>query len=520
MLRLSNLSLAKRLTLLIVSACAGIFVLLSIFIVSERTLLMNERKQAVQQAVETAYGIFTYYHQQFTEGKLSEDDAKRLALASIKPLRYGTEGYFFVINMDHVLIMSPSSPDRVGKNQIDFRDARGNYMYRDFVNVVKAQDAGFSLYYFPRLGSDEALPKVGFVKGFQPWGFILGSGLYVDTVDTAVRGRAIALGLSATALAAALLCIGILISRSIVLQLGGEPVYVNAVTRRMADGDLTVDITLRNGDKSSLLHGIATMRENLTRIVSNVRVGSTTVATASAEIASGNQDLSARTESQAGALEETASSMEELGSTVDQNADNARQANQLAQSASGIAIKGGEIVSKVVEMMEGINHSSKNIVDIITVIDGIAFQTNILSLNAAVEAARAGEQGRGFAVVAGEVRNLAARSSEAAKEIKALITDSVSRVHQGSEMVQQAGTTMNEIVASIGRVTDIMGEISAASSEQSAGVSQVCQAVIQMEQGTQQNAAMVEQIAAAAASLNGEAQALVEVVSAFKINES
>ncbi len=250
-----------------------------------------------------------------------------------------------------------------------------------------------------------------------------------------------------------------------------------------------------------------------------MRNSSDSIATGSAQIASGNADLSQRTEEQASALEETAASMEQLGSTVKANADSAREANQLAISASTVAIQGGEVVGQVVETMKGINDSSKRIADIISVIDGIAFQTNILALNAAVEAARAGEQGRGFAVVASEVRSLAQRSAEAAKEIKVLITASVERVEQGTTLVGQAGTTMVEVVSSIKRVTDIMGEISAASTEQSAGVSQVGEAVSQMDQVTQQNAALVEESAAAAESLKSQAQQLVQAVAVFKINQ-
>ncbi|GJJ01069.1 methyl-accepting chemotaxis protein [Duganella rhizosphaerae] len=291
-----------------------------------------------------------------------------------------------------------------------------------------------------------------------------------------------------------------------------------ALARAVAGGDLTRPIAITSAcETGQLMQALKDMTGNLQTLVSQVRSGTDTIATASGQIASGNQDLSARTEQQASSLEETASSMEELTSTVKQNADNARQANVLAQSASGIAVKGGDVVGQVVGTMASINESSRKIVDIISVIDGIAFQTNILALNAAVEAARAGEQGRGFAVVASEVRNLAQRSAAAAKDIKQLIGDSVGKVETGSQLVEQAGRTMTEIVASITRVTDIMAEITSASVEQSSGIEQVNTAIVQMDQVTQQNAALVEQAAAAAESMQDQAARLSEVVSVFKL---
>ncbi|MBK7001302.1 MAG: MCP four helix bundle domain-containing protein [Rhodoferax sp.] len=291
-----------------------------------------------------------------------------------------------------------------------------------------------------------------------------------------------------------------------------------ALAKAIAEGDLTQQTHYSGNNETAVLLGaLDTMQASLVRLVSSVRQGSEGVLTASAEIASGNNDLSARTESQASALQETASSMEQLSSTVKQNADTARQANQLALNASAVAVKGGSVVSQVVDTMKGINDASRKIADIISVIDGIAFQTNILALNAAVEAARAGEQGRGFAVVASEVRSLAGRSAEAAREIKILINASVERVEQGAILVDEAGTTMTEVVGSIKRVTDLMGEISAASNEQAAGVAQVGEAVTQMDQSTQQNAALVEQMAAAASSLKSQAQELVQTVATFKL---
>jgi methyl-accepting chemotaxis protein-1 (serine sensor receptor) len=293
------------------------------------------------------------------------------------------------------------------------------------------------------------------------------------------------------------------------------------VATAVGQGDLSQSIRLDGKDEvAQVLIALSGMQDSLAQVVSTVRRGSDAVFTASAEIAQGNHDLSARTENQASALEQTAASMEQLSATVKQNADNARQANQMAQSASTTATQGGEVVARVVETMRGINDASKKISDIISVIDGIAFQTNILALNAAVEAARAGEQGRGFAVVASEVRSLAGRSAEAAKEIKRLINANVDRVEQGAAQVDQAGTTLGEVVREIKRVTDLMGAISAASNEQSAGVSQVGEAVMHMDQVTQQNAALVEQMAAAASSLKAQAFELVETVAVFKVIEA
>lgn len=311
--------------------------------------------------------------------------------------------------------------------------------------------------------------------------------------------------------------IAALISRKITRQLGGEPYEAVHIAGEIAKGDLAITINTRGSDQTSLLFALKEMRDGLVKLVGEVRSGTDSIATASSQIASGNQDLAARTESQAGSLEETASSMEELTSTVKHNADNAKQANRLAESASQVAIKGGAVVAQVVQTMGAINTSSKKIVDIIAVIDGIAFQTNILALNAAVEAARAGEQGRGFAVVASEVRSLAQRSSSAAKEIKSLIDSSVAAVDTGAQQVAEAGATMQEIVNSIDEVTTIMQQIMLASNEQAQGIEQVNTAINQMDQFTQQNAALVEESAAAAEGLSDQAKQLVELVSVFKI---
>jgi len=333
------------------------------------------------------------------------------------------------------------------------------------------------------------------------------------------NARALMLALVLGSLAVGV-AIGLAITRSLTRQLGGEPAYAAEVAGLIAAGDLSRAVVTRAGDTHSLLAAMEKMRASLVQIVSEVRSGTDTIATAAGEISSGNLDLSSRTEQQASSLEETASSMEELTGTVRQNADNARQANVLAASASEVALQGGAVVSEVVQTMASINESSTKIVDIIGVIDGIAFQTNILALNAAVEAARAGEQGRGFAVVATEVRNLAQRSASAAKEIKELINDSVGKVEAGGKLVDKAGHTMTEIVASITRVTDIMGEIASASHEQTMGIEQINSAIAQMDEVTQQNAALVEEAAAAAGSLQDQSGVLAQLVGTFKLDQA
>ncbi|OWW21362.1 methyl-accepting chemotaxis protein [Noviherbaspirillum denitrificans] len=329
-------------------------------------------------------------------------------------------------------------------------------------------------------------------------------------------GRNALIIFAAMSLAVGIFCAWVL-TRSIVRQLGGEPMYATEIAHSIAGGDLAVDIKVANGDDTSLLHAMKVMRDRLADIVGNVRHGTETIATASAQIAAGTMDLSSRTEEEASSLEETASSMEELTSTVKQNASHAHDANALAESASQVAQKGGAVVHQVVETMESIHSSARKIVDIIGVIDGIAFQTNILALNAAVEAARAGEQGRGFAVVASEVRNLAQRSASAAREIKALIDDSVDKVEAGSALVSQAGATMEEIVASVEKVTSIMTEITTATQEQSSGIEQVNLAIAQMDRVTQQNASLVEETASASESLRDQAASLAELVNAFRL---
>jgi methyl-accepting chemotaxis protein len=392
---------------------------------------------------------------------------------------------------------------------------------RDFVTLVKAQPLDLS--------------QMNWQVGTQDVSLLVETGKLEKLVDELVaqRGTAAKATIDASSfiyqssfvmmavMTVALIVLAFVISewvvRRLAKQLGGEPAYAKEIASRIAAGDLSNDIVLGKRDNASMLSALRDMQDGLSSTVAHIASSAEAIAAASGQISMGNLDLSQRTEEQAMALERTASSMEELTSTVRQNADNAKQARTLADNASSIAEKGGDVVGRVVATMGEINDSAKSIGDIIGVIEGIAFQTNILALNAAVEAARAGEEGRGFSVVAGEVRNLAQRSAAAAKEIKALISASVERASNGSQLAQDAGQTMDEVVKAVKRVTDIMGEISAASAEQSSGIEEINLAVSQMDAGTQQNAALVEQATAAARALDDQAQALKMAVAKFSL---
>ncbi|VVE29449.1 membrane protein [Pandoraea morbifera] len=482
----------------------------------ERDTMMTERRASVENIVTSADGIVRDYAAQAAAGKISVDEAKQQAMARLKSMRYGDSGYLVIFNSKPVVLMHPTLADLVNRDVSNYKDSNGKLLFVEMARVAKEKGAGFVEYYGRMPNSEKRLAKVSFVKYYAPWDWGLMSGVYVQDVDEAFYATLARYGIALLAIGIVVTIAMMAIIRNVQRSLGGEPEYASEIAHRIAGGDLHSPVTVAPGDTTSLLYAMQRMQQTLADTIGQIRQGTESITTAAHEIAAGNTDLSARTEQQAASLEETASSMEQLTATVKQNADNARQASQLAVNASEIALRGGQVSGQVGETMDGISSSSSKIVDIIAVIDGIAFQTNILALNAAVEAARAGEQGRGFAVVAGEVRTLAQRSAAAAKEIKALIEDSARRVQDGTALVAEQARTMDEIVQAVKRVTDIMGEISAASAEQSSGIEQVNRAVAQMDEVTQQNAALVEQAAAAAAAMESQAHDLRVAVSVFQ----
>jgi methyl-accepting chemotaxis protein len=476
--------------------------------------IIEQRLATTRNFVQQSVAIAQKYEDTAKAGQISESDAQLKAQAEIKALRYDGQEYVWINDMQPRMVMHPIKPELVGKDLSEFKDAAGTKLFVAMTELVAKKGSGFYDYVWPKPGSSDSEPKRSYVAGFSPWQWVIGSGVYVtEARDAAMRFAAVSLAVGLFGGAAVFLFVNGL-ARSMQRRLN----EVEEELASIASGDLTRSLTSDRDDEiGRLIVAVNRTRDGLAHVVSQVRASTENIASSSSEIATGNLDLSQRTEETSSNLQRTASSMQQLTGTVRQSADAANQANKLASSASAVASRGGVVVSQVVSTMNDISTASRKIGDIIGVIDGIAFQTNILALNAAVEAARAGEQGRGFAVVAGEVRTLAQRSAAAAKEIKALIGSSVERVETGGRLVQDAGTTMNEIVTSVQLVSTIVGEITAAASEQSAGIGQVNGAVNELDRMTQQNAALVEQSAAAAESLKDQAQRLAGVVSTFRL---
>ncbi|MDR5746730.1 methyl-accepting chemotaxis protein [Caballeronia sp. LZ029] len=482
--------------------------------ISTKHSLMRNRENALAEQVQSATSVVRFYVKQAQSGALPEEEAKKLAIASVRAIRYGTSGYLGILDSKLFQVLNPVRPDTENKIN-DFVDATGKHFTGEIVKHG-LDGSHITTYLYPKPGETEPLQKLTYGDYVREWDWHVYTGAYIDDIDAAFHAIVLKSLLLIGVIGAALTFAMTLIIRGVLKSIGGDPRDVSIVCQRIAAGDLAQSVQVKPGDDSSLMHSMHTMQSRLTQTIAQIKLVADGITAASREIADGHHDLSSRTEEQAASLAETASSMEELTSTVRLNSDNAGQASQLAASASSTVESGSGVVLGVVATMDKIAGSSEKIVDIIGVIEGIAFQTNILALNAAVEAARAGEHGRGFAVVASEVRALAQRCAAAAKDVKTLIDESVTNVTAGQDLAQQSGDTMKQILTSVTRVNDIMSEISSASSQQTQGIEQVGVAITQMDAVTQQNAALVEQATAAAAALAVQAEELKRAVSVFR----
>ena len=475
---------------------------------------MKSRADATRQHVEIAHGILVQAHGLETKGKLSRDQAQQWARDTVAALRYEGSEYFWINDMHPHVLMHPIKPELNGKDVSDLKDPNGLRLFKAFVDKVRSEGKGFVAYQWPKPGSDKPVDKLSYVQGFEPWGWVIGSGIYVGEVrDDLLHQAAWMAGVVFASLAVA----GYLFFSFYRVMDGGLN-ETRRHLRAMTEGDLTTSPSPWGRDEAAqLMFELREMQESLRTMVLRVRRSSQEIVHSSSEVASGAMDLSARTEQAAANLEESAASMEQISATVKNSADHASEAARVAAGNEASAAAGGDVMHQVVQTMDSIRQSSGRIGDIVGTIDGIAFQTNILALNAAVEAARAGEQGRGFAVVASEVRTLAQRAAHAAHEIKGLIGGSVEQVNAGAAVVNTAGERMGEIVAASQRVSGLLSNIAEGSREQSQGVAQIGQAVNELDHMTQQNAALVEQTAAAAEAMKDQALTLAQEVDRFKL---
>jgi len=520
---LERFSFRQKIILLMAGTIAALVVLAALSVYQTREELVEGRKAALRAAVQSQASIVNGFQEAAKAGTMSEADARKAAADAVRLARYGDlkgkADYFFILSTSGEGIMHPFQKWQPGV-LVQGRNKQGVDTTKMFIDAINASPDGTAMLLTgaAKPGDTDVnavlYPKLQYLAKVPGWNWIVASGLYLDGVDEQVRAVALKQLAFCVVVLAAMATLSLAVTRSVLRQLGGDPRQAIAIMQSVAQGNLAVDLPAAHA--GSLLDSLGRMVQSVKTAVDQVRESSDSINTASLQIAAGNQDLSVRTEQTASNLQAAASSMEELTQNLRHTATAAQHANTLAASAAKVAERGGGAIGQVVSTMDDINASSKRIADITGVIDGIAFQTNILALNASVEAARAGEQGRGFAVVADEVRNLAQRSAAAAREIKSLIGSSVEQVESGSRLVADAGATMAEIVAAVHQVSVIVGEISTAAAEQSTGIGQMNESVVQLDQMTQQNAALVEQSAAAAIALKDQAQRLTRAVDVFR----
>jgi methyl-accepting chemotaxis protein len=469
-----------------------------------RRTLDQEKQLKTRHVVEVAFGVLEQYHALAREGRMTEQEAKTAAISAVKSLRYEKDDYFWINDMTPVMIVHPFKPELDGKDLSDIRDPEGKQLFVEFVETVKRQQSGFVDYYWPKPGESEPVRKISFVKGFQPWGWVIGSGIYVDDVEAAFRK---AIGTDALVLALVIACFGLFawrISGSIVHPLGAEPAVVAHIADRVSEGDLSLVIDTKDADQASVIVSMKKMVERLSNIVADVKSAADNVASGSQELSSGALQLSQGTTEQAASSEEASASIEQMNGAIVQNAENAMATEKIALRSAADARESGQAVAEAVAAM-------RQIAQKIMIIEEISRQTNLLALNAAIEAARAGEHGRGFAVVSGEVRKLAERSQTAAAEIGQLSASSV-------ETADRAGAMLTLLVPNIQKTAELVQEISAASKEQTSGAGQINSAIQQLNQVVQHNAGASEEMAATAQELSSQADQLQQAVAFFHVN--
>ena len=509
-----NLHFAAKALTISLAFLLPLLALLGWLLQTQTTDSLQARKDSTRQNVEVAHGILVWAHGREAAGEMSREQAQAVAKQAIAKLRYDGKEYFWINDMAPRVVMHPIKPDLDGSDVGGMKDPNGLALFQAFVATVRRDGRGFVNYQWPRPGSEQPVDKLSYVQGFEPWGWVIGSGIYIDDLRAAANARLAFVG--GVVLVAMLVASYLFLSFYRVMDGGLKETRRHL--RAMTDGDLTTSPSPWGRDEAAqLMQDLRAMQEAIRNLVLRVRTSSDTIVHTSGEIANGALDLSARTEQAAANLEQSAASMEQITATVRNSAEHTAEASRVAQHNAQVAGDGGRVMQNVVRTMEGIRTSSGQIGEIIGTIDGIAFQTNILALNAAVEAARAGEQGRGFAVVAAEVRMLAQRSAEAARQIKGLVGHSVEQVESGTEVVRQAGGTIQDIVTASQRVNELLGDVATGASQQAGGIAQIGQAVQELDRMTQQNAALVEQTAAAAAAMRDQAQQLAADVSRFRM---
>jgi methyl-accepting chemotaxis protein len=511
-----SMKISTRLILLVGAALFGIACVVAVALYSLGHALTTYRQAEIVNLLGKAEHLVEYYRDLESSGKMSREEAQAAAKQALVALNANKSSYFFVMKHDGFMMVHPVA-ELVGRNMVGKGAAPGQTDLEAYRDGLEQGHFALVDVLIKRSQNGPLEKKLQGVVGIPGWDWWVGTGFFYDDINATFWRLATTLIALSLAIMAAVGSIAWVMTRRVRRELGGEPSQAAAFAAQIAAGNLSADIKLLPSDRGSLMYALHEMRLKLRELVRSIQQSSESIATGSGEIAQGNTDLSQRTEEQAASLQQTVSSIDQLSTNVQQNAESARQASQMAVHALDASKSGGEVIEQVIGTIEGIATQSREIATITGLIEGIAFQTNILALNAAVEAARAGEEGRGFAVVAGEVRTLAQRSASAAKDIKALIEASVTRVDEGTQQVAVAGERMRDIVQSIARVSDIMGEIAAANLEQSTGIEQINRAVSQMDEVTQQNAALVEQAAAAAASLDDQAVSLRATVGQFQL---